>query len=208
MLTSLSVNEFLNETASSSPAPGGGSVSALAAALGAALTSMVCRLTIGKKKYAGVQAVLEGVLKQSEILRRKFESLIDEDTAAFEKVMAAYGLPKESEEQKLNRAAAIQEATKTATIVPLNLMELCLEGIDLVRIIAEQGNQNSISDAGVAALMIQAAGEGAALNVKINLGSIQDSHFTNQTHARLEQVRTSLEALASQILNRIAKQLR
>jgi len=207
MLTSLSVTDLLDEIASNSPAPGGGSVSALAAALGSALTSMVCRLTIGKKNYADVQIEIENVLKRSEELRVQFHAMIDEDTAAFNKVMAAYGLPKGSEEQKVICTTAIQEAMKTATLVPLNLMGLCIEAIALVKIIVERGNQRSISDAGVATLMLQAGCEGAALNVKINLGTIRDASFVAQTKTKLEQYRTSLETVTSDIFARVKKQL-
>jgi len=202
MLTSLSVTNFLDEIASISPAPGGGSVSALAASLGAALTSMVCRLIIGKRKYADVQLEMEKVLKQSEELRAKFSAIIDEDTEAFNKVMAAYGLPKDTEEQKMKRTAEIQKAMKTATLVPLRLMELCLEAVKLVKVVVEQGNQNSISDAGVAALMLQAGCEGAALNVKINLDSLADAHFVDQTKTKLQQYRTSLNNFTADILAR------
>ena len=207
MLSSLSVTDLLNEIASDSPAPGGGSVSALAASLGAALTSMVCRLTIGKKKYIDVQSEIEKVLKRSEDLRVQFISLIDEDTEAFNKVMAAYGLLKETEEQKVKRTAEIQNALKTATLVPLKLMELCREAMELVRIVVEKGNQNSISDASVAALMLQAGCEGAALNVKINLGSISDTDFVEQTKMKLEQHRASMNTSTSDIFTCLNKHL-
>jgi formiminotetrahydrofolate cyclodeaminase len=207
MLTSLSVTDFLDEIASNAPAPGGGSVSALAGSLGAALTSMVCRLTLGKKKYAHVQEEIEQALKQSEELRVKFNAIIDEDTLAFNKVMAAYGLQKETEEQKTKRAAEIQEAMKTATLIPLKLMGLCIEAMELVKIIVEQGNQNSISDAGVAALMLHAGCEGAALNVTINLGSLRDANFVDQTKTKLEQHRTSLNTFTSDIFASVNKHL-
>jgi methenyltetrahydrofolate cyclohydrolase len=207
MLTSLSVANFLDDIASNSPAPGGGSVSALAASLGAALTSMVSRLTIGKKKYADMQIEMEKVLKQSEELRAKFNAIIDEDTAAFNNVMTAYGLPKETENQKTKRTMEIQETTKAATLIPLKLMGLCIEAIELVKIIVEKGNQNSISDAGVAALMLHAGCEGAALNVKINLGSIDDANFVDQTKNKLEQQLTSLDTFTSDILACVNKHL-
>ena len=207
MLTSLSVNDFLNEIASNSPAPGGGSVSALAASLGAALTSMVCRLTLGKKKYADVQKEMEKALKQSEELRAQFNAIIDEDTLAFNKVMAAYGLQKETEEQIVKREAEIQEAMKTATLVPLKLMGLCIEAMGLVKLVVERGNQNSISDAGVAALMLHAGCEGATLNVKINLASLSDAHFVEQTKTTLEQQRTSLDTFTSLIFTSVNKHL-
>jgi formiminotetrahydrofolate cyclodeaminase len=200
MLPSLSVTDFLNETASQSPAPGGGSVSALAASLGSALTSMVCRLTIGKKKYVDVQREIENVLTRSEELRGKFLAMIDEDTAAFNKVMAAYGLPKDSEEQEAKRATEIQESMKSATLVPLKLMGLCIEALELVKIIVEKGNKNSISDAGVAALMLHAGCEGAALNVNINLGSIRDADFVKQIKTKGELYHASLQTSTSGIL--------
>ena len=116
------LNGFLDELASATPAPGGGSVAALAGALGAALTSMVCNLTIGKKKYAGVEQEMKKILVESEKLRATFTALVDRDTEAFNKVMEAFGLPKETEPQKALRAAAIREATKEATLVPLEVM--------------------------------------------------------------------------------------
>ena len=207
MITSLSVNDFLDEIASPSPAPGGGSVSALAAALGAGLTSMVSRLTIGKKKYADVQKEMEEVLKQSEELRAQFKAIIDEDTAAYNKVMSAYELPKDTEEQKSKRTAEIQEAMKTATLVPLKLMELCGKAMNLVKILAEQGNQSAISDAGVAALMLHAGCEGAALNVTINLASLSDAHFAALTNTQAEQLRISLGAHTSDIIACVNKHL-
>jgi methenyltetrahydrofolate cyclohydrolase len=203
MLTSLRVTEFLDETASNSPAPGGGSVAALAASLGAALTSMVCRLTIGKKKFADVQTEMESVLKQSEELRTQFTAIIDEDTAAFNKVMAALGLSKDTEEQKAIRTDAIQEATKAATLVPLKLMELCAETIKLVQIIAEKGNQNSLSDAGVAAWMLRAGSEGAALNVKINLAGLSDTAFKEHVQGRLQQYLQRIQAGTESVFTHI-----
>jgi formiminotetrahydrofolate cyclodeaminase len=199
MLTSLSVTDLLHEVASSSPAPGGGSVSALAASLGAALASMVCRLTIGKKKYADVQREMEQVLKQSEELRTKFNTIIDEDTEAFNNVMAAYGLPKDTVEQTAKRTTEIQNAIKAATLVPLKLIERCSEALELVKIIVEKGNQNSVSDAYVAALMLQAGSEGAAMNVKINLRSLQDTDFVNQTTKKLEEYHRSLNTIFTDI---------
>jgi formiminotetrahydrofolate cyclodeaminase len=203
MLTSLSVNDFLDEIASSSPAPGGGSVSALAATLGAALTSMVCCLTIGKKKYADVQSEVEKVLKQSEELRAQFKAIIDEDTAAYNKVMSAYGLPKDTEEQKSKRTAEIQEAMKTATLAPLKLMEFCGKAMKLVKIIAEQGNQNSLSDTGVAALMLHAGCEGAALNVLINLSVMQDYAFVETKRTIANTIRKNVSDDFQHILYRI-----
>lgn len=177
MLTSQTISRFLDELASNSPAPGGGSVAALSGALGAALTSMVCNLTIGKKKYLDGEAEMKRVLGQAEMLRQKFTTLIDRDTEAFNKVMEAFGLPKESDDQKALRSAAIQQSTKEAALVPLEVMKHVIDALALARAVASHGNENSISDAGVSALMLHAGLEGAALNVEINLASIKDTEF-------------------------------
>ncbi len=172
-----SLNAFLDELASSSPAPGGGSVAALSGALGAALTSMVCNLTVGKKKYADVEDELKNVLVQSEHLREQFTELIERDTVAFNKVMEAFALPKETEPQKALRAAAIREATKEATLVPLEVMKHCIDALALAQTVAAKGNANSVTDAGVSALMLHAAVEGAGLNVRTNLNALNDPEF-------------------------------
>ncbi len=207
MLTNLTVSEFLHETASKSPAPGGGSAAAFAAALGSALLSMACRLTIGKKKYSGVQSEIEFVLKKSESLLEQCTAAIDEDTRAFNAVMDAFALPKETEELKILRTAAVQEAMKYAALVPLKLMELCSEGIGLSGILLEKGNQNSLSDIGVAALMFKAACEGAALNVAVNLSTLDDAAFVGQTKEEAEQnkkhVCTSAEKISRSIASRL-----
>lgn len=171
------LNMFLDELASSSPAPGGGSVAALSGALGAALISMVCNLTIGKKKYADVEADMRKIAQQSEDLRHQFTLLVDKDAVAFGKVMEAYSLPKDTDPQKALRGAAVREATKEATMVPLEVMKHCIDALALAQQVASRGNLNSISDAGVGALMLHTACEGAALNVRINLNSLDDPDF-------------------------------
>jgi len=171
------LDTFLDDLASSSPAPGGGSVAALSGALGAALISMVCNLTIGKKKYADVDGDMKKIIGQSEDLRRQFTTLVDKDTLAFSKVMEAYSLPKDTEPQKALRGAAVREATKEATLVPLEVMKHCIDALALAQEVASRGNVNSISDAGVSALMLHTACEGAALNVRINLNSLDDPEF-------------------------------
>jgi formiminotetrahydrofolate cyclodeaminase len=207
MLTTKTVNQFLDEVASNSPAPGGGSVSALAGALGMALTSMVCRLTIGKKKYADVQSELESILKKSEDLRAKLTSVIDEDTEAFDKVMTAFGMAKESDEQKIQRNKAIQETTKLATLVPLKLMGLCEEGVNLTRTVAEKGNKNSLSDAGVSLLLLQAAVQGAALNVRINLPGLEDQKFRDATLAQITTALSHIDRMIADHMPALIAQL-
>ena len=200
MLSTKPVDAFLDELASHSPAPGGGSVAALAGAIGSALTSMVCRLTVGKAKYAAVEGEMKAVVEQSEELRTLFTSLVDRDTDAFTKVMEAYGLPKGSDDQKALRKAAIQQATKDAALVPLSVMRHTIDALALAKIVAERGNRNSVSDAGVSALMLQAACEGAALNVRINLGGIDDIEFVGWHSEEMNSLLRTCRSRAGEIL--------
>ncbi len=190
---------FLDEVASSSPAPGGGSVAALAGALGAALTSMVCNLTVGKKKYADVEDEMKKVVEQSEHLREQFTELIERDTAAFNKVMEAFALPKDTDPQKALRAAAIREATKEATLVPLEVMKHCIDALALARAVASSGNANSVSDAGVAAYMLHAALESAALNVRINLNGLNDPEFVGWKQDEVQSLRSTSAGVLEEI---------
>ncbi len=199
MLTSMTVDRFLDELASQSAAPGGGSVSALSASLGSALTAMVCRLTVGKKKYAEVESDIQSVLSAIEKIRPQFTSLIDKDTDAFNNVMMAFALPKESDEQKTIRQEAIESATKKATMIPLRVMELCEEAMGLSRIAVGKGNTNAVSDAGVSALMISAGCRGAYYNVRINLGSIKDAHFKQEISQKAEAILHSVASHAEAI---------
>lgn len=168
----MNVSDFLSELASDSPTPGGGSVAALAGALGAALTSMVANLTVGKKKYADVQEDIQAILGKTEALRLELTDLMAEDAAVFDKVVDAMKLPKETDGEKAARTGALQTALVDAAMVPLAVMEKCVEVIALARVAAEKGNKNAVSDAGVAALMARAGAHAASLNVRINLGWI------------------------------------
>jgi len=203
MPTRKTLSAFLDELASSSPAPGGGSVAALAGALGAGLTAMVCNLTIGKKKYAEVEAEMKAILAQAEGLRAQFTELIDRDTDAFNKVVEAFGLPKETEPQKALRAAAIREATKEATLVPLEVMKHCIDALALTQRVVDQGNPNAISDVGTSALMLHGACSAAALNVRVNLKGLQDSEFvgwkTDEVNSILKTSTMMLEEIQSAV---------
>lgn len=201
------LNDFLTDVSSSSPTPGGGSVAALAGSLGAALTAMVSRLTIGKKKYADVQQHMEGIMTSADNLRNKLVELVERDSEAFNKVMQAFSLPKETDDEKSRRSSAIQEATKTASLAPLEVMELTATGIDMTAIVAEKGNVNSISDAGVGALLFHAACAGAALNVRINLATLQDKAFVDQTSARVTQIEQHVEQRAKEIMAKVNQAL-
>jgi formiminotetrahydrofolate cyclodeaminase len=201
------LNTFLDELASPSPAPGGGSVAALSGALGAALTSMVCNLTIGKKKYADVEGDLKKVLEQSEQLRDQFTTLIERDTHAFNKVIEAFALPKDSEPQKALRAAAVRGATKEATLVPLEVMKHCIDALALAQTVASKGNAHSVSDAGVSALMLNAALEGAALNVRINLSGLDDPEFVGWKEDEVQSLRTTSAMMLEEILSVVEDKL-
>lgn len=203
-----SINAFLDELASSSPAPGGGSVAALSGALGAALTSMVCNLTIGKKKYADVEEDMKKILTESEKLRATFAALAGKDIQAFDKVMEAYALPKDTEPQKALRAAAIREATKEATLVPLEVMKHCIDALALAKEVAAKGNTNSVSDAGVSALMLHAACESAALNVRINLTGITDAEFVGWKSDEVDSLLRTSRMMLSEIQSIVSARMK
>jgi formiminotetrahydrofolate cyclodeaminase len=207
MLTERTVSQFLNELASNSPAPGGGSVAALAGAAGAALTSMVCNLTVGKKKYADVQGEMLTVLQKSEELRKEFTELIDKDTEAFNALLAAFGKPKGTDQEQMARTIAIQDATKSATLIPLRVMQVCQQALHHARTVAQKGNKNSASDAGVAALMLQASCAGGGLNVRINLRGLTDSEFVEQTSRKCLDILHSVEDLAREVLTAVEKSI-
>lgn len=187
-LTEKPVTTFLDELSSSAPAPGGGSVAALSGAMGAALISMVCNLTVGKKKYANVQDDVKAILEQSEALRHELVALLEADVAAYTKVSEAMKMPRDTEEQKTARAGAMDKALKGATDVPIRVAEACVKVIDLCRPAAEKGNVNAVSDAGVAVLMAEAGLRSAALNVLINLGSLKDKEFVAEKRAKLDSL--------------------
>ena len=179
---------FLDQLASSASTPGGGSAAAVMGAMGAALVSMVANLTVGKKKYEEVEEEMRGFLEQSEALRERLTGMLQADVDVFDQVMAAYGMARETEEEKARRSQTIQAALKEATDVPLACAQLCADVIELCRPVAEKGNLNVISDAGVAVLAAHAALRSAALNVYINIGGIRDAEFVNDRRAKLEFV--------------------
>ena len=146
------IEPFLDALASNSATPGGGSAAAIIGAMGAALVGMICNLTIGKKKYAEVETELKGVLAKAELLKRQLTGMIEDDVQAFDAVMAAYGMAKETDADKAARGEAIQAALKQATDVPLRCCHAAREVIDLAAIASDKGNLNVISDAGVGAL--------------------------------------------------------
>lgn len=198
---------FLDELASNSPAPGGGSVAALSGALGAALSSMVCNLTRGKQGYESVQDEIRGIYEKSENLRKDLTDLIDKDTEAFTEVMKALKLPKDTEEQKDLRRDAMQAAFKHAAEIPLETARKCTQILDVARIVAEKGNKNSVSDAAVSALMAQTGLQAAILNVRINLTSIKDTEYVHTVSTELHELLQSAMEKSSEILGIVEKNL-
>jgi formiminotetrahydrofolate cyclodeaminase len=191
------IAKFLDELASEQPTPGGGGAAAIMGAVGAALVSMVANLTIGKKNYEAFDAELKATNAAAEKVRAELTAAIDEDVVAFNGVMGAYGLPRGTDEEKAARAAAIQAALKQATDAPLRAVKACHEVIKLSAVVAEKGNVNVISDAGVAVLAANAGLRSAALNVYINAKSIKDREFAE---IRLGEVNalTDLAALKTE----------
>lgn len=181
LLVEKTVKDFVAQVASNEPAPGGGSVSALAASLGAALTSMVGELTVGRKKYEALsddeKKIVDESLAATKPLIERLNELIDEDTNAFNDFMAALKMPKETDEEKAARSDAMQEGIKKAIVVPLDAAKTSLEILKLSKPLAVYGNQNAITDAGVGALLACAGVEGAAFNVLINLGDVKDQEY-------------------------------
>src|SRR5437867_3943205 len=185
-LLKMDLRQFCNETLSDSPAPGGGSVAALMGALGASLGGMVANLSAGKRGWDDKLKYFSDWAVKAQQLKDELLFLVDEDTAAFNKVMDAFALPKDSAEEKAERSATIEAATKYAAEVPLKVMETASKSYQLLSEMVEKGNPNSISDVGVGALATRACVEGAALNVRINLGQLKDEKFKS---ALVEHVR-------------------
>lgn len=193
-LVKMDVRDFCNETLSDSPAPGGGSVAALMGALGASLGGMVANLSAGKRGWDDKLEYFSGWAVKAQQLKDELLSLVDEDTAAFNKVMDAFALPKESAEEKTARSAAIEAATKYAAEVPLRVMETASKSHALLAEMAEKGNPASISDVGVGALATRACIEGAALNVRINLGQLKDEKFKTTLSEKVQKISADSEA--------------
>lgn len=194
MLIEKTVKDFLAELASDSPAPGGGSVAALAGALGASLCSMVMRLTRGEK-YAGVSEEAAQIMKEALQLQDSLIKNIDADTLAFNEIMACFKLSKDTEELKKIRSAAIQETTKRATVIPLSVAEQCLQVINLTRKALAIGNTNAHSDAKVGIVCAYAAFYSALYNVEINLGSIKDEVFVTDIKTKVAVMKDELKNL-------------
>ena len=207
MLMDMTVRDFLKELASNSPAPGGGSVSALAGSLGAALVCMVARLSEKQPIPDGVEETAV-VLARAEKLMAVLEKDVDADTEAFNQVMKAYGLPKGTELEKKERSRAIQQALKGVALHPMKVARECLDVLELCSWAAAHGNPNALSDAGVASLLAQSGIRGALYNVEINLSSIRDPEFkekmVQEKEAILKKALQLQEELKETVENRLS----
>ena len=199
-----SLQNYLDTLASKSATPGGGSAAALMGAQAAALTSMVCNLTIGKPKYAEVETEMQALLEKSEALREELTGMIKADVDVFDRLMTTYGLPKETDDEKVARSTQIQLVLKDATDVPLACAKACAEVIVLSRVAAEKGSSAVISDAGVAVMSGYAALKSAALNVHINAASLKDRDFAEAKLAELNAILDGAE-IASQEIYKLVK---
>jgi glutamate formiminotransferase / formiminotetrahydrofolate cyclodeaminase len=210
LLKDMTVAAFVDELSSDSPAPGGGSVAALCGSLSAALSSMVANLTFGKKGFEKHNDTMNDIATRGQWLKKKFVTAIDDDTRAFNDIGAARRLPKDNDEQKAARDAAIEKANQKATLVPLSVVEAALEAVQLAEMVAEKGNPNTLSDAGVAGLTARAAADGAYYNVLINLPSVNDRAFkadvSKRADAAVEAVRTRTDKLHASVVKALAGQ--
>ncbi|MBR1799198.1 MAG: glutamate formimidoyltransferase [Bacteroidales bacterium] len=206
-LVDLTCRGFCDETASESPAPGGGSVSAYMGALAASLGTMVANLTGGKAAYDDQWERFSEVAEQGQALKEELLHLVDEDTVAFNRIMQAFGMPKKSDAEKVARTAAIQEATRYATEVPLRTMKSSLKAFDVCKAMVEWGNPASVTDGGVGALAARSAVMGAHLNVKINASSLKDIAFRDSVLAEAADIERQAVALETEILKTVNEKI-
>lgn len=206
-LVEMKVKDYLDVLQSDTPAPGGGSVSALAGAEGAALLSMVAKLTLGREKFAQDEEICIRGKEKAERLYEELIRAIDEDTEAYNKVSAAFKMPKATEEEKSARTLAIRSGTLESTQVPYKVMELCLAGMEVAETLVGHSNPNTVSDLGVAALNFAAGLNGAWLNVKINLPGIKDDDLVKQFTQGGERIVEKSQALAEKISQEVIRSL-
>lgn len=208
MLADLTVKDFLDKVAGNDPVPGGGSIAALGGALASALATMVTRLTIGKKGYEASEEVMQHAQTLTTRFQKEFIALIDKDSEAYDEVFACFKLPKATDEEKAARSVAIQEATKYAALVPMQVARNAYELMSVIADVARLGNRNAVTDACVAMMSARTAVLGALLNVRINLGSIKDKTFADE----LQREADVLERLAcdreKEVLDVVNQELR
>jgi formiminotetrahydrofolate cyclodeaminase len=203
LLKDLSITEFLQQTASSEPLPGGGCTAALNAALAAGLAEMVANLTIGRKEFQAVEEEMIKIAKTAGDLRKKLQNDIDRDAQAYQEVLTAFKLPKNTDDDKKQRSDAIQQAFKNAATVPLGVARDALKIMDLASRAIKNGNPNAVTDGAVAVLAARTATMAAAYNVKINLGGIKDSDFVEKLSREVEDLENQAIRKEKEILAHI-----
>ncbi|MGN0404920.1 MAG: cyclodeaminase/cyclohydrolase family protein [Bariatricus sp.] len=208
MMLEKKTTEFLEELSSSAPVPGGGGASAAAGAYAAALGLMVGNLTTGKKKYADVEEEICEIMKKLERLRDKLTHLVDEDAKAFEPLSKAYGMPKETEEQKRLKEQVMETALCEACRVPLEIMGTAIEVMELLKVLEEKGSRLAVSDAGVGVLFAKTALEGASLNVFINTKMMKDRHRAEELNQRADVWIARGRILEQQVYHGVLEKIR
>ena len=203
-LADLSIKEFLAKTASGSPVPGGGSVAALSAAIAAGLSEMVANLTIGKKGYEATEEQMKGIAKDAAEYRNKLIKDIDRDSDAYNDVLAAFRLPKGSEQEENIRKQAIQDTFKNASLVPLDVAKNAFKIIELADGVVKHGNKNAVTDGAVAVMMARTAVLSALYNVKINLSSIKDVRFVKRIRKDVTSLESEVENKEREILSGVS----
>ena len=201
-------NEFVEVLASKAPVPGGGGASALVGAVGTALGNMVGSLTVGKKKYADVEEEMYGLKGKADALQKELLHLIERDAEVFEPLSKAYGMPRNTEEEKAEKARVMEIVLKDACSVPMEIMEKCCEAIDLIEVFAEKGSALAISDAGVGAAFCKAALEGASLNVFINTKSMKNRVYADELNRKADEMLSVYTKKAEEIYQSVAARLR
>ena len=197
----MTLKDFADETASESPAPGGGSISAYMGTLGVSLGTMVANLSSHKRGWDERWEEFSNWAEKGQYYKDALLNMVDEDTNAFNKIMAAFGLPKSTDAEKEERTKAIQEATKYAIEVPFKVMKLCYESMEVIKAMAEIGNPNSVTDAGVGALAARSGVIGAFLNVKINCSGLKDKAFVDKVLKEGEDIQNKAISLEKEILD-------
>ena len=208
MLADLTVKDFLDKVAGNDPVPGGGSIAALGGALASALATMVTRLTIGKKGYEASEEVMQHAQTLTTRFQKEFIALIDKDSEAYDEVFACFKLPKATDEEKAARSAAIQEATKYAALVPMQVARNAYELMSVIADVARLGNRNAVTDACVAMMSARTAVLGALLNVRINLGSIKDKTFADELQREADVLERMACDREKEVLDVVNQELR
>jgi formiminotetrahydrofolate cyclodeaminase len=203
LLKDLTISEFLEQTASSEPLPGGGCTAALNAALAASLIEMVANLTIGREQFKAVEEDMQKIAQEAADLRTRLADAIENDAQAYREVLAAFKLPKTTEDEKKQRSRAIEKAFKTAATVPLNVARDALQIMDLAARAITDGNPNAASDGAVAVLAARTAAIAGAYNVKINLSAIKDPEFVDELARKIEELEQQVIAKEKEILARV-----